>query len=116
MSNPHRGEVSLDLGGRRYVLRLTLQALAEIEAAFAVRGLDALGARLGDGKLGAVDLLRLLGALVRGGGERMADSDLAGLIEARDLPVVIAGIAAVFEASFGGEGDAMPDPCGPQDA
>lgn len=115
MSNPHRGEVSLDLGGRRHVLRLTLQALAEIEAAFAVQGLDALGARLGGGKLGATDLMRLLGALVRGGGEKVADRDLADLVEARDLPAIIAGIAAVFEASFGGEGTS-PDPRAPQDA
>lgn len=108
MSNPYRGEVSLELGGRRYVLRLTLQALAEIEAGFTVRGLDALGARLGDGKLGADDLLRLTGALIRGGGEPVADSELATRIEARDLPAIVAGIAAVFEASFGGA--AGPDP------
>lgn len=115
MSNPHRAEVSLELGGRRHVLRLTLQALAEIEAAFAVQGLDALGARLGGGKLGAADLARLLGALVRGGGEKIADSELAGMIEARDLPAIIAGIAAVFETSFGGEGG-RPDPLSPQNA
>ena len=115
MSNPHRAEVSLELGGRRHVLRLTLQALAEIEAAFAVQGLDALGARLGGGKISAADLTRLLGALVRGGGEKIADSALAGMIEARDLPAIIAGIAAVFEASFGGEGSG-PDPRVPQNA
>ena len=108
MSNPQRAEASVELAGRRYVLRLTLQALAEIEAAFAVKGLDALGARLSGGQLGARDLLALLGALIRAGGERIADADLASRIEARDLPVLIEAIGVVFAASFG-EGPA-PDP------
>ena len=108
MSNLQRAEASVELAGARYVLRLTLQALAEIEAAFAVKGLDALGARLSDGGLGAQDLLALLGALIRGGGERIADADLASRIEARDLPVLIEAIGAVFAASFG-ESEA-PDP------
>lgn len=100
MGNPHRGEASIELGGRRYILRLTLQALAEIEAAFAVDGLEALGARFGSGKLGTRDVLSILGALVRGGGERIADSDLASTIEAQHLPAIISAIGAVFAASF----------------
>lgn len=108
MSNPLRAEASVELAGKRYVLRLTLQALAEIEAAFAVKGLDALGARLSGGNLGAQDLLALLGALIRGGGEAVANADLASRIEARDLRALIEAIGAVFAASFG-EGQ-VPDP------
>lgn len=103
MSNRHRAEVDLEISGRRYVLRLSLQALAEIESAFAVNGLGALGNRLGEGNLGASDLVRLLGALIRGGGERIADSELARSIEARDLPAIVAAIGEVFASSFGGE-------------
>ncbi|OYU49044.1 MAG: hypothetical protein CFE31_06575 [Rhizobiales bacterium PAR1] len=101
MSNPLRAEASVELAGQRYVLRLTLQALAEIEAAFAVKGLDALGSRLSGGNLGAQDLLALLGALIRGGGGRIANADLASRIEARDLPILIEAIGAVFTTSFG---------------
>lgn len=103
MSNPHRGEVDVEIGTRRYVLRLSLQALAEIESAFAVEGLGALGDRLGGGNLGAGDLVRLLGALIRGGGERIADDELARTIEARDLPAIVAAIGNVFASSFGEE-------------
>lgn len=110
MSNPCRGEVSVELAGRRHVLRLTLQALAEIEAAFAVKGLDALGKRLGDGSIGANDLLHLLGALVRGGGGTFADAELAASIEAQDLPEIIEAIGAVFSASFGEGGRTRPNP------
>jgi hypothetical protein len=110
MSNPYRSEVSLELAGKRHVLRLTLQALAEIETAFAVKGLDALGKRLGNGQIGASDLLHLLGALMRGGGEGIADAELATRIEARDLPEIIDAISAVFSTSFGEREQASPDP------
>lgn len=101
MSNPHRGEVDVEIGGRRHVLRLTLQALAEIEAAFAADGLEALGARLSGGHIGTSDVIRLFGALIRGGGERIADAELARTIEARDLPAIVAAIGEVFASSFG---------------
>lgn len=110
LGNPYRGEVSVELAGKRHVLRLTLQALAEIEAAFAVKGLDALGKRLGDGETSTRDLLHMLGALIRGGGERISDADLANRIEARDLPEMIEAIGAVFMASFGEGGRVPQDP------
>lgn len=108
--NPYRGEASIELGGRRYVLRLSLQALAEIETVFAVDGLEALGTRLGGGKLATGDIVRLLGALVRGGGERISDADLAARIEARDLPALIGAIGAVFVASFPEGEETAPNP------
>jgi hypothetical protein len=114
MSNRLRAERSLELGGRRFTLRLTLQALAEIEAAFEVAGLGALGKRLSGGSLGAGDIARLAGALVRGGGEPISDHDLAGLIEVRHLPEIISAIGGLFAESFGSEEHDPPDPRGPQ--
>jgi hypothetical protein len=103
MSNRYRDEVSLELGGTRHVLRLSLQALAEIEAAFEVDGLEALGKRFGAGTMRTQDLTCILAALLRGGGGTLADSAVASLIEARDLPNVIAAIGAVFSSAFGEE-------------
>jgi hypothetical protein len=110
MSNPHRAEHSLEIGGRRYMLRLTLQALAEIESALNVNGLDALGNKLSGGATGSRDLVCILGAMMRGGGMTISDSDLAGMIEARDLPRVLGAVGAVFAASFTEEKSSQPDP------
>lgn len=77
--NGARGEVGLRIGGAQRRLCLTLGALAEIEGALGCRSLSELDARLR--ALSAGDLLRVMAALLRGGGE---DEAAAGL-ETADL-------------------------------
>lgn len=73
--NRARGEVLLGVGGRSVRLCLTLGALAELEAAFDVASFAELGERLG--QLTASDLVIVLAALAKGGGEEMSVADLA---------------------------------------
>jgi hypothetical protein len=113
MVNKHRGEVALVLGGRRFALRLTLQALAEIETALLLPGLGALGERLGGGRLASGDLIILLAAAIRGGGTPMSSEEIAALVEARDLPAVIEALGALFVVSFADEREATFLPDGP---
>jgi Phage tail tube protein, GTA-gp10 len=70
--NGVRGEISAVLAGSERRLCLTLGALAEIETALGVDGLASLAERMR--ALSAKDLICVLGALLRGGGE----GDLAG--------------------------------------
>ncbi len=91
MPNRRRGEVALLLGGRAYTLRLTLNALAELEDAFGAESLTALGARFARGGLSSHDLAALLGAALRGGGHALTDR------EAGDL-ALDGGIEAVADA------------------
>ena len=65
--NAARGEVALDVDGQARTLCLTLGALAEIEAAFGCSQLRELDLRMR--ALSARDLITVLGALLRGGGE-----------------------------------------------
>lgn len=66
-ANHARGEVIQELGGQPRRLCLTLGALAELETAFGLEGWEALSERLR--RLSAKDLLLVLAALLRGGGE-----------------------------------------------
>ncbi|WGH78360.1 gene transfer agent family protein [Jannaschia ovalis] len=66
--NPWAGEAALVLDGRRHVLKLTLGALAELEAAMEADSLVALVDRFETGAFTARDLARLLLAGLRGGG------------------------------------------------
>ena len=68
MPNLHRGEIEAEIGGVRRRLVLTLGALAELEAAFGADDLTALAERFGAGRLSARDLIRIIGAGLRGGG------------------------------------------------
>ena len=77
--NAARGETELVIGGQARRLCLTLGALAEIEAAFGCTRIGELEARMR--VLSAADLLVVLAALLRGGGE----ADLAGRLQAQDV-------------------------------
>jgi len=85
-------------------LCLTLGALAEIEAAFGVDGLEGLGARFETGRLSARDLVAVLGAAARGGGERIGDEEIAALPIAGGLDAFARAVAALFTATFGEAG------------
>ncbi len=58
-------------------LVLTLGALAELEAAFGADDLVALAERFGTGRLKARDLIRIIGAGLRGAGEAVSDDEVA---------------------------------------
>ncbi len=97
----HRGEVDWVLDDRRYPLRLTLGALAEIEAAYGEEGLTALGRRLSSGRLGAKDLVTLAGAALRGGGADLGDAELARLLPASAVPQLVETLGRLLSMTFG---------------
>lgn len=79
MANRHRGEIDAELGGRVRTLVLTLGALAELEAAFGATDLVALAERFASGRLAARDLIRIIGAGLRGAGEAVCDDEVAAM-------------------------------------
>jgi hypothetical protein len=77
MANRHRGEVEAVLDGRPYTLCLTLGALAELEDALAAGDLLALAERFGSGRLSAGDMVKVIGAGLRGAGQGVDDAAVA---------------------------------------
>lgn len=75
MVNGVRGEVVAGLAGAERKLCLTLGALAEIETGLGVAGMAALAERMK--ALSARDLMVVLAALLRGGGEGALAGELA---------------------------------------
>ncbi|MBB3809577.1 gene transfer agent family protein [Pseudochelatococcus contaminans] len=106
MVNRRRGEIAAELDGRTCRLVLTLGALAELEDAFGVADLAALGERLAAGRLSARDIVRILQAGLHGAGE---DVDVAALPVAAALPDYARAVAELLAATFGEPG-ATPDP------
>jgi hypothetical protein len=108
MPNRRRGEVALDLGGRRYTLCLTLGALAELEDAFQVADLAALGERFAGGRLRSRDLLALLAIGLRGGGHALDDREVAALPLDGGIEAVANALAEMLALAFGNAAEERP--------
>lgn len=108
-ANRHRGEVEAVIGGERRILCLTLGSLAELETAFAAENLMELAARFSSGRLKAADMIRILSAGLRGGGNLVSDEDVAEM----SVEGGIAGLARLtgelLTATFGGA-EELPNP------
>ncbi len=115
-ANRHRGEVEAVIGGERLILCLTLGSLAELETAFAADNLMALAARFSTGSLKAQDMIRILSAGLRGGGNIVCDEDVAMM----SIDGGLAGLArltgALLSATFGEAEEGAPNPPVPQRA
>lgn len=113
-ANRRRGEIEAVLDGERRVLCLTLGALAELETAFAVDSLAGLAERFSSGRLKADDLIRILGAGLRGAGNLFSDEEVAAMAAADGLSGFARIGAELLAATFGGgeagEGKNPPPP------
>lgn len=78
MVNPQRGEVAIRVDGREQVMRLTLGALAELEARLKVTSLLGLAEKFETGGVATAELIALLVAGIRGGGGTVSEDELAG--------------------------------------
>ncbi|MFQ3254239.1 MAG: hypothetical protein ACI9U6_002540 [Loktanella salsilacus] len=76
MVNPLAGEVCVTIDGVPHVAKLTLGALAELEAALAAGSLVDLVERFEAGRYRGADVMALLVAGLRGGGWRGTAADL----------------------------------------
>ncbi|MEM7057329.1 MAG: gene transfer agent family protein [Pseudomonadota bacterium] len=99
MENPLRGDVAVVIDGKRYVLRLTLGALAALEARLESQSLMELAERFETGQISATDLTALLAAGLMGGGHDLTEADLAKAeIEGGAVGALHAGMALLARA------------------
>jgi len=79
MANPYRGEVEAVLDGARVTLRLTLGALAELEAALGAEGLVDLAERFEGRAMRAADVIAVIAAGLRGAGRPATPDEVAAM-------------------------------------
>lgn len=93
--NPWAGEVALVVGGQAYTCKLTLGALAELEAQLGTDTLVALVKRFEAGAFSTRDVLALIVAGLRGGGWRGTAADLVsaeiegGVVHAAEVAALL---------------------------
>lgn len=109
-ANRHRGEIEALFDGERRILCLTLGALAELETAFEVDDLTALAERFASGRMKATDMIRVIGAGLRGAGN-VSDEDVASATVEGGIAGHAAIVAELLTATFGGlKGETPRDP------
>lgn len=113
MANRRRGEVEAIVDGRPRVLCLTLGALCELEAAFAVDDLTGLAERFASGRLKARDLARIFAAGLTGGGTPTTEKDVLALRIDGGLVGVAAVVADLLAVTFGADADQEAPPASP---
>jgi hypothetical protein len=101
MPNLHRGEIDAEIGGARRRLVLTLGALAELEATFGVGDLVALAERFESGRLKAMDLVRIIGAGLRGAGASVSDDEVTRMEVEGGAAGYVRIAADLIAATFG---------------
>jgi len=107
--NRRRGEIAATLDGREHILCLTLGALAELESAFASDDLGALVARFSSGRLSANDIVRILGAGLRGAGTAISDDEVRAMRCEGGAAGFAAIVAELLTQTFGAK-DAPANP------
>jgi hypothetical protein len=93
MTNPWAGEVAIWLNGERHVAKLTLGALAELEATMETGSLIDLVQRFEERRFSTRDVLALVVAGLRGGGWKGTAADLLQ-VEIAGGPIEAARAAA----------------------
>lgn len=76
-ANPQRGEVALRIDGENRTMRLTLGALAGLEARLETGSLMDLAERFETGRIGSAELIALLSAGLNGAGNEISEDRLA---------------------------------------
>ena len=100
MANRHRGEIEAELGGKIYVLCLTLGALAEIEDAYGGEDLIAIAERFERGKISASDAMRVIGAGLRGAGNSLTNHEVAAMTVAGGAAGYLDIVIRLLKATF----------------
>jgi len=110
MANPWAGEVALVIDGQRHVMKLTLGALAELEAALETGTLVELVERFEGGAYSSRDVLALIVAGLRGGGwqgrsDALLTADIeGGLVEAARVAAQLLARAFALPGGDSAEG------------
>lgn len=100
MVNRQRGEIEAKFDGQRYCLCLTLGALAELESAFGEEDMLAIAERFEQGRIRAAEVIRIIGAGLRGGGHDIDDDTVANMRSESGAAGFVEVVARLFAATF----------------
>lgn len=102
-ANRRRGEIEAVIDGERRILCMTLGALAELETAFEVDNIADLAGRFAGGRIGTKDVMAIIAAGLRGGGNVIDDCELADIRIEGGIGEAIGLAARLLDSAFSPE-------------
>lgn len=84
MTNPMKGEMTIELGGEQYACRLTVDSLIKIETELN-QGILAITQRISDADVRLNDLSVILYHALRGGGKDVSQTDVRKIISSTGI-------------------------------
>ncbi len=103
--NPHRGEVEATFGDACYHLRLTLGALAELEAELGAGSLLELIERFEQGRFSTREIIALIAAGLRGAGHDLSTEQVARLHHEQGVRGFVRIAGELLAAAFPDNGE-----------
>ena len=91
MTNPLKGEIEVELAGKTYPCRLTLNSLIKIETALG-RGIIKTAQMMAEGNVVLNDVVQILLPALRGGGNDFNEKDIHNIIQ--DTGIVASTVVA----------------------
>lgn len=80
MTNPLKGQIEVTLGSNTYKARLTVDAIITIETAVGC-GIIKLAQKMAEADIRITDLIAVLHAALRGGGNDLQEKDISKIIQ-----------------------------------
>lgn len=108
-ANRLRGEIEAVIDGERRILCMTLGALAELETAFGLDNIGDLAGRFSGGRIGTRDVMAIIAAGLRGGGNLIEDRDIEDMRVEGGIGGALSLAATLLSSAFA-PGDAPPRP------
>ena len=108
MTNPLKGEISLNIGGTEYKARLTVDAIMQIENSVGC-GILKLAQRMSEADIRVSDIIAVLTPALRGGGKDMKHGDVSKIIADVGIVESTTAVANLLTMAISPKDDSMED-------
>jgi len=108
MANPLKGEVNIQLAGKDYKCRLTIDAIMQIEDACNC-GILKLATRMGEADIRMSEIINVLLPAMRGGGNDLQRKDIINIVQDAGIVKATTAVANLLAKSLTDDSEEATD-------
>jgi hypothetical protein len=104
MLNPKRGEMTLDLGGKTYNCKITMDVIMRIESGLG-KGILKVAQGLQEADISATEMIAFLTPILRASGKDLKEKDVGEIVWAAGFAEGLKAVAEIIAFVIGGGDD-----------